>query len=155
MINFYDEINLNETIWIPQKNHKLFNKSLIDNDKNLSTNSILNVEIELKVDKDDVSKNLVKKNHLDEKILLLKSENIKSQSRARIARKDNYKIGEFDSEDGAIISNSSSSNITDLEIIDILNKFIFFMFLIFILSLNFFGLYVLPYYVKQPLSIDD
>lgn len=45
--------------------------------------------------------------------------------------------------------------IKDADIINTLNQFVFILFLVFCLSLNFFGLYFAPYYVKRPLSIDE
>jgi hypothetical protein len=47
------------------------------------------------------------------------------------------------------------ATVTDLEVIKILNGFIFILFLIFIICLNLFGLFILPYFVKKSLSIDD
>ena len=47
------------------------------------------------------------------------------------------------------------SKITDLEVIKILNGFIFILFLIFIVCLNLFGLFILPYFYKKSLSIND
>jgi hypothetical protein len=48
----------------------------------------------------------------------------------------------------------SNRTLSDLEIINILNKFMFIMFLIFISSLNFFGLFFFPYFVYEPISIE-
>ncbi len=43
----------------------------------------------------------------------------------------------------------------DLELINLLNKFMFYVFLIFIISLNLFGLYIFPYLIKKPLTIEE
>ena len=43
----------------------------------------------------------------------------------------------------------------DLLLIKILNRFIFILFLLFIVCLNVFSLIILPYFVKKSLSIDD
>ena len=40
-----------------------------------------------------------------------------------------------------------------LEIIRILNQFVFYLFLIYIVSLNLLGLWIFPYYVKEPLTL--
>ncbi len=43
----------------------------------------------------------------------------------------------------------------DMVLIKILNRFIFILFLVFIVCLNVFSLLILPYFVKPSLSIDD
>ena len=62
----------------------------------------------------------------------------------------------FQSTTGVQVNNkkASSSCQSDLEIIIILNKFVFFLFLFFILFLNF-SLYFGPYHFKTHLSVDD
>jgi hypothetical protein len=61
--------------------------------------------------------------------------------------------------DGKMASTDEMStikkSITDLEIIKILNKFVFCCFLFFIVSLNLFGLFIFPYFIRKPLSIND
>jgi hypothetical protein len=52
-------------------------------------------------------------------------------------------------------ANAESNNNNDLNVISVLNKFMFYVFLIFILCLNLFGLYIFPYYLKKPLSINE
>jgi len=39
------------------------------------------------------------------------------------------------------------------EIIRILNQFVFYLFLIYIVLLNLLGLWIFPYYVKEPLTL--
>jgi len=47
-----------------------------------------------------------------------------------------------------------NQTLSDLEIINILNKFMFIMFLVFISLLNFFCLFFFPYFVYEPISIE-
>ena len=44
---------------------------------------------------------------------------------------------------------------TDLELLPILNDFVFCLFLIYFLSLNIGLLIILPYLVKDPLTIEN
>ena len=48
---------------------------------------------------------------------------------------------------------STTKTVPDAEIIRILNQFVFFLFLIYIVSLNLLGLWIFPYYVREPLTI--
>jgi len=50
---------------------------------------------------------------------------------------------------------SERVELTDLEVLGILNKFVFTLFLLFIIGLNVFSLIVYPYLFKKPLAIDD
>lgn len=43
----------------------------------------------------------------------------------------------------------------DCKLINVLNKFIFYSFLLFIILLNFFCFLLLPYYIRSPLNIDE
>lgn len=45
--------------------------------------------------------------------------------------------------------------ITDLALLLILNKFVFCLFFLFIVFLNIFSLFVFPYIIQTPLSIDS
>ena len=45
-------------------------------------------------------------------------------------------------------------DLADLEIIKILNRFGFYVFLTSIILLNLFCLIILPYFIKQPLKAD-
>lgn len=63
-------------------------------------------------------------------------------------------VTDVDDDDELELSNFEAM-IKDADIIDTLNQFVFILFLVFCLSLNFFGLYFAPYYVKRPLSIDE
>ena len=56
----------------------------------------------------------------------------------------------------SILKNSPppENEISDQDLIKILNKFIFLLFLLFIIFLNIFGLIVFPYIIQTPLSID-
>ncbi len=47
------------------------------------------------------------------------------------------------------------AELTDLEVLGILNRFVFTLFLLFIIGLNIFALMVYPYLIKIPLTIDD
>ncbi len=47
------------------------------------------------------------------------------------------------------------AELTDLEVLGILNRFVFTLFLLFIIALNVFALMVYPYLIKIPLTIDD
>lgn len=49
----------------------------------------------------------------------------------------------------------TSTSLDDLEILIILNRFVFLLFLLFIILVNALCLYILPYLVKVPLIIDD
>lgn len=51
--------------------------------------------------------------------------------------------------------NSSKIELTDLEVLQILNRFVFVLFLLFIIALNLISLFVYPYFIKVPLSIDE
>ena len=51
--------------------------------------------------------------------------------------------------------NSSKLELTDLEVLQILNRFVFVLFLLFIIALNLISLFVYPYFIKVPLSIDE
>lgn len=53
------------------------------------------------------------------------------------------------------VSRVQETQLSDLEVISILNKFVFSLFVIFILLLNLFSLYLLPFFVRIPLTIDD
>ena len=44
---------------------------------------------------------------------------------------------------------------TDLMLLKVLNKFVFYLFCTSIMFLNICCLYVLPFMIKEPLSIDD
>ena len=164
MINFYDEININETIWIPQKNENLTENRVLNSELDLTLN-ISKSTIEKCPDSKSCLKYktfspkqtsmfLVNQNCMDKKILVFKSDEIRKFNSNTKKRFNKKYIKKFDIEEKPIMSKISSSN-KDLLIIDILNRFIFFMFLFFILSLNFFGLYIFPYFLKKPLSIDD
>lgn len=50
---------------------------------------------------------------------------------------------------------SPEDSIPDLVLINILNKFVFSLFLLFIIFLNLFSLILFPYAIQSPLSIDD
>lgn len=50
---------------------------------------------------------------------------------------------------------SDKSNLTDLDLIVILNRLVFLLFLAFIIFLNIFCLVVFPYLIKVPLTIDE
>lgn len=43
---------------------------------------------------------------------------------------------------------------SDQTLLDILNRFGFYLFLLYIIFLNIFCLYMLPYHIRKPLSID-
>lgn len=49
----------------------------------------------------------------------------------------------------------SCCDLSDMRIIKILNEFVFYLFLLFCISLNIFGLVIFPYFIKQPLAVDD
>lgn len=155
MINLYDEININETIWIPQKNENLTNSRVLNSKSTIekcTDSSCIKYNTYLPKQR---SMFLVNQNCMNKNIYVLKSDEIrKSNSNSKKSFNKNY-IKKFDIEEKPITSKIPSSISTDLLIIDILNRFIFFMFLFFILSLNFLGLYILPYFLKKPLTIDD
>ena len=50
---------------------------------------------------------------------------------------------------------NAQDSITDQTVLLILNKFIFYIFVSFIIFLNVFSLFLFPYYFKTPLSIDN
>lgn len=50
---------------------------------------------------------------------------------------------------------TASNQLSDSRIIKILNEFVFLLFLTFIILLNLIGLVILPYFIKQPMSIDN
>lgn len=45
--------------------------------------------------------------------------------------------------------------LTDVFLIHVLNKFVFYLFLIFIIILNLLLLYIFPYHLKKNLVIND
>jgi hypothetical protein len=45
--------------------------------------------------------------------------------------------------------------ISDQTAVLILNKFVFFLFVLFIIFINFFFLILFPYLIQEPLSIDN
>jgi hypothetical protein len=46
-------------------------------------------------------------------------------------------------------------SLNDLMLLTVLNRFVFILFFIYIILLNVVCLFVLPFYVKEPLSLDD
>lgn len=89
--------------------------------------------------------------------------NTKNKNGAKIKHEKSIEIQQLNSSSNtnSMIENTSSNKqqstetIPDLKIINILNQFVFLLFLIFILGLNIFGLIILPYFIRKPLSLDD
>jgi hypothetical protein len=71
--------------------------------------------------------------------------------------KNNSNVSKSSNNNNKNINNSSPlfDESNDLELISLLNKFMFYVFLIFLISLNLFGLYIFPYLIKKPLSIEE
>ena len=62
-------------------------------------------------------------------------------------------ISRLDQSPAVVHKEETSIEVPTLEIIRILNQFVFYLFLIYIVSLNLFGLWIFPYYVKEPLTL--
>lgn len=54
-----------------------------------------------------------------------------------------------------ILNEEPIEKLTDLMLLKVLNKFVFYLFFTSIMFLNICCLYVLPFMIKEPLSIDD
>jgi hypothetical protein len=56
--------------------------------------------------------------------------------------------------DGLVNGNKKdSAELPTAEILRILNQFVFYLFLIYIVLLNLLSLWIFPYYIKEPLTL--
>lgn len=97
------------------------------------------------------SKNLIKKDSsftIPEEPLLFK-ENVITKIGKSESFYENYQVGVLSPE-----VEDQKIEISDNEIIDVLNRFGFCLFFLFIVSLNIMCLIVFPYFIKKPLTID-
>jgi len=57
-------------------------------------------------------------------------------------------------EENELIIKQQQDSLNDLMLLTVLNRFVFILFFIYIILLNVVCLFVLPFYVKEPLSLE-
>jgi hypothetical protein len=77
--------------------------------------------------------------------LIKKTQSLKLKSLNKRKEENELKIKQQQQQD----------SLNDLMLLTVLNRFVFILFFIYIILLNVVCLFVLPFYVKEPLSLDD
>ena len=78
--------------------------------------------------------------------LIKKSQSLKLRSSNKRKEENELKIKQ---------QQQQQDSLNDLMLLTVLNRFVFILFFIYIILLNIVCLFVLPFYFKEPLSLDD
>lgn len=73
----------------------------------------------------------------------------------KVVSNDNTVVDKSPPKEQSQSPSQTSCDLSEMRIIKILNEFVFYLFLLFCISLNLFGLVIFPYFIKQPMAVDD
>lgn len=100
------------------------------------------------------SKNIQLNNTFNES-LLISNEFISSKAKYHSRSKNLNRTSLILNESKNCTNSNLKEQLSEENIIKILNNFVFLLFLIFIVALHLISLIILPYFIKTPLSIED